>query len=375
MAGLYIHIPFCRSRCIYCDFYSTTLDTQWQLPYVDAIRRELELRVPNYEFKTLYIGGGTPSQLTSEALHRLFSSVYQYVTLATDAEVTIEANPDDVTHEWIEQLKETPVNRISMGVQSFHDATLQLLRRRHNAQQAQQATKLLHEAGYTNLSLDLIYGLPNQTLEQFTDDVRTALSLGIKHLSAYALQFESGTPLHTMLERGEIHEADEQLSLDCYNALIDITADAGMEHYEISNFAKPGFRSRHNSAYWTDTPYTGLGAGAHSYNPVAAIRRANCDNIKEYINSLSRGELPTTEEHLTEEERYDERIMLSLRTKEGLSLQNLLRDFGQERLDYCLKMTQSHISNGLLRKTADEALCLTRRGLFVSDSIIRDLML
>ena len=323
----------------------------------------------------MYIGGGTPSQLTGEALRRLFSSVCKQVTLAPDAEITIEANPDDVNQDWIALLKETPVNRISMGVQSFNDGTLQLLRRRHSAKQAIEVVRLLQKAGYSNLSLDLIYGLPRQTHEQFTNDVRTALSLGITHLSAYALQFEMGTPLYSMLERGEINEADEELSLACYNSLIDITAEAGMEHYEISNFAMPGHRSRHNSSYWTNQPYIGLGAGAHSYNPKSCVRSSNCEEIKQYIDSISRGELPSTEEHLNEEERYNELIMLSLRTVEGLSLSRLLGEYGQERLDYCLRMAQPHINNGNLRKTADEALCLTRRGLFVSDSIIRDLML
>ena len=357
------------------------------MPYIEALERELELRThlddksPSQLWGrdlgrgSIYVGGGTPSQLTGEALHRLFSFVCQHITLAPDSEVTIEANPDDVTPQWVSQLKETPVNRISMGVQSFQDSTLRLLRRRHSAQQAIEAVELLHKAGYQNLSLDLIYGLPGQTLEQFKEDVHKALSLGITHLSAYALQFEQGTPLYSMMERGEILEADEQLSLDCYNSLIDITMEAGMEHYEISNFAMPGFRSRHNSSYWNDSPYIGLGAGAHSYNPATATRSANCDNIKEYIERISKGELPSTEEHLTEEERYDERVMLSLRTAEGLSLPALRREFGQQRLDYCTSMAQTHISNGVLRKTADEALCLTRRGLFVSDCIIRDLML
>jgi len=258
VAGLYIHIPFCRSRCIYCDFYSTTLPPAWQMPYVEALGREMVLQGQGAsgkgkEFTSLYLGGGTPSQLTPEALRRLFFHISQHVRLAPDAEVTIEANPDDVTPQWVALLRETPVNRVSMGVQSLDDDILRPLRRRHTASQAIKAVGLLQEAGYANLSLDLIYGLPGQTLRQFTTDVRRVLALGIPHLSAYALQFEEGTPLYRMRSEGSISEADEELSLSCYQRLIDLAQEAGMEHYEISNFAPipiastcPKTRSRPN---------------------------------------------------------------------------------------------------------------------------------
>lgn len=372
MAGIYVHIPFCRSRCIYCDFFSTTLPPTWQEPYVEAIGRELELRVPK-AISSLYIGGGTPSLLAPEVLHRLFSLIERHVPLTPDTEVTIEANPDDVTPTWIETLRETPVNRISMGVQSLDDNILRTLRRRHTADKARQAVSLIQEAGYVNLSLDLIYGLPGQTLQQFSHDVRELLSLGIPHLSAYALQFEPDTPLSQMKERGEVGEADEELSLACYESLLDLTAKAGFEHYEISNFALSGFRSRHNSSYWTGVPYIGLGAGAHSYDGVST-RSYNVEDISRYIQSLSHGTLPSCAEHLSEDELYNERVMLSLRTSEGLSLSSLLRDFGPQRHAYCLRMAQPHILGGRLKKTG-ETLCLTRSGLFVSDDIISDLMI
>ena len=387
MAGLYIHIPFCQSRCIYCDFYSTTLPVSWQMPYIEALGRELELRVTNYdlrekdsklgtrnsELKTLYIGGGTPSQLTSEALRRLFYIIDQHITLAPDAEVTIEANPDDVCPQWISLLKDTPVNRISMGVQSLDDGILRTLHRRHTARQAKEAIEKLQEAGYQNLSNDLIYGLPGQSLSQFESDVREMLAMGIPHLSAYALQFEEGTPLMQMKAKGEVTEADEELSLACYNKLIDLTHDAGLEHYEISNFARPGWRSRHNSSYWTGTPYLGLGAGAHSYDGKRQ-RSYNCEDLKRYIQEIEQGQLPMQIEELDEDARYNERVMLSLRTCEGLSLSALEQDFGRERLNYCLRMAKPHIEGGRLQEKADKSLCLTRHGLFVSDDIISDLM-
>lgn len=379
MPGIYIHIPFCRSRCIYCDFYSTTLPQAWHESYIAALAHELELRTssPSHLLTstTLYLGGGTPSLLSPEALHHLFHLIGQHTTLASGAEVTIEANPDDITHQWVASLKDTPVNRISMGAQSFNDDILHFIRRRHTAEQAIRAVHMLQDAGYTNLSLDLIYGLPGQTLAQFTDDVRTALALGIPHLSAYALQFEAGTPLYAMKQQGQVTEADEEMSLECYNSLIDLTAEAGLEHYEISNFARPGFRSRHNSSYWTGDAYLGLGAGAHSYSPSSRTRSYNCDNIREYINAIREDRLPLTAEQLTDDDLYNERIMLRLRTCEGLSLSTLQRDFGTERLDYCLRMATPHLNRGMLQKKADETLCLTRRGLFVSDDIISDLML
>ena len=423
MAGIYIHIPFCRSRCIYCDFFSTTLPPSWHQPYVEALERELDLRASELAALvassplTLYLGGGTPSLLSPSLLSRLLSSVCERTASVAQApsasqssvsqrpvcrhvmpasppfsEITIEANPDDVTPEWVCALRTTPVNRISMGVQSLNDDILRALRRRHTAQQARRAVRLLQDAGYTNLSLDLIYGLPGQTLAMFEHDVQELLALGIPHLSAYALQFEPGTPLTRLRDQGTLREADEELSLACYQHLIDLTASAGLEHYEISNFARPGFRSRHNSSYWTDSPYLGLGAGAHSYSPSSCaspsrrvpsplsscVRSFNCENIQEYIRAIREGRLPSSAEHLTPTDRYNERIMLRLRTCEGLSLTALAQDFGEERLAYCRRMAAPHLRRGTLaleQTKTGETLRLTRQGLFVSDDIISDLMM
>lgn len=377
--GIYIHIPFCRSRCIYCDFFSTTLAESWQLAYVEALGQEIALRAEisergtKVQCDTLYLGGGTPSQLTGQTLVRLFSIIEQRLILSDDCEVTIEANPDDVTPEWVALLKQTPVNRISMGVQSFDDEILHFLRRRHSAKQAKRAVELLHDGGFQNLNLDLIYGLPGQTQQQFENDVQEVLSLETSHLSAYALQFESGTPLFAMREKGLVTEADEELSLNCYERLMDLTAQAGMEHYEISNFAYPGFRSRHNSSYWTGSPYIGLGAGAHSYDG-HNLRSYNCEDVRRYVEDIGKGILPVTTEHLSPDDLYNECVMLRLRTRDGLRLDAIESEFGTERVHYLLRMAESHLHWGKLQITADKTLCLTRRGLFVSDDIISDLM-
>ena len=385
VAGIYIHIPFCRSRCTYCDFYSTTLPPVWQVPYVRAVCREMELRESEFseysEYSeklapTIYLGGGTPSQLSREALLELFGNgrkLSRLSHLSPRQEITIEANPDDVIPEWIETLKRTPVNRVSMGVQSLDDNILRTLRRRHTSQQALHAIKLLQEAGYHNLSIDLIYGLPGQRQKAFRDDVCRMLDTGIPHLSAYALQFEQGTPLYEQLQKGQVEEADEELSLSCYETLMDLTHKAGMEHYEISNFARPGFRSRHNSSYWTGTPYVGLGAGAHSYDG-HKLRSSNCEDVTQYIRNIGEGKRPCEQEMLDEETLYNEMVMLRLRTCEGLSLEEVEDRYGKERRIYLTKMAQSHMQAGRLTNTADGHLRLTRRGLFVSDDIISDLM-
>lgn len=370
MTGIYVHIPFCQSRCIYCDFVSSTLGHEWQARYIRALEREMRARSTENGAalaRTIYIGGGTPSQLTPENLRALFGIIEEDFTFAPDAEFTLEANPDDITPEFVALLRESPVNRVSMGIQSTDDAVLRFLRRRHTADQALRAIRLLQDAGLTNLSGDLIYGLPGQTEAMFRKDLETLLNTGLPHLSAYALQYEEGTALHQMLKEGKIPPEDEELSLRCYQTLMDRTAERGLEHYEISNFARPGFRSRHNSSYWQGIPYLGFGAGAHSYDG-QRTRRANTSKIQDYI----KGAAPE-EEVLTDDELYDERVMLGLRTREGISLTQLEQDFGPAMLRHLLRRARPWLVSGKLKK-AGEQLVLTREGLFVSDAIIADLM-
>jgi len=318
-------------------------------------------RVPS-----LYIGGGTPSQLPPFLLEEVFQAVLDNFTLEKDAEVTIEANPDDVTPDWLAVLRQTPVNRISMGVQTFSDSLLRFLNRRHTSHQAIDAVGLCQDAGYGNISLDLIYGLPDQTFKDWKRDVQQLLTLDVPHISAYALSYEDDTVLSKMLQEGSLTEAPDELSWQMYEYLMDETTAAGMVHYEISNFAKPGMRSKHNSSYWDGSPYLGLGPGAHSYDG-NNVRRANDTSLKDYVQALA--DVPHQSEVLSSEERYDELVMTRLRTASGLSLELLT----PEQRDYCMKMAEPHILSGdLLQK--DSVLRLSRKGIFISNSVISDLM-
>lgn len=370
VAGIYIHVPFCQGRCIYCDFYSTTEGEEWKSRYVDALLAELRLRrdeLPLARVHSIYIGGGTPSQLPARALATILNEVCRLYPVDSDAEVTVEANPDDVTPEWLSALSHTPVNRLSMGVQSFDDALLRLIRRRHTAQQAVSAVEQAAGHGISNVSIDLIYGLPTQTMEQWQADVRQALALDVQHLSAYSLSYEEGTPLWRMLEQGRIEEADEELSLRMYEHLIDATRAAGFAHYEISNFCRPGRHSQHNSAYWHGVPYLGFGPGAHSYDG-QRTRRWNLSDLKGYVQSA--GSIPPHQsEVLTDDELYDETVMTRLRTSEGLSLDLLT---AADRA-YCMAQAEPHLQAGRLEQ-AGSTIRLTRQGIFTSNDIISDLM-
>ena len=373
MTGIYIHIPFCKSRCVYCDFISSTLGEGWQNRYVKTLGNEIRQRRTENGLshaRTIYIGGGTPSLLSQGAFCRLFEIIEENFQTSPETEITLEANPDDITPDFVDRLTGSPVNRISLGVQSLNNDILRFLRRRHTAKQALEAITLLQDKGLENISVDLIYGLPGQSLAMFQNDVVSILNVQITHLSAYALQYEKHTPLWGMRKRGEVQEADEELSLACYQSLMDQTEEAGLEHYEISNFARPGFRSRHNSSYWQGLPYLGFGAGAHSYDG-QQIRRANTSDTKAYINNYNYG---IETEHLTINERYNEYVMLSLRTCEGCSLKKIENVFGHELRMFCERQSSIHIQNGRIKKTG-ETLCLTRDGIFVSDGIITDLFI
>lgn len=387
MAGIYIHIPFCRSRCIYCGFYSTTaLDLRQR--YVDALCREMEIRshrseVRGERIETIYLGGGTPSQLTFDQLRQLFIYINKVYPLTPDSsplppEITIEVNPDDVTVEFAAVLQQLPVNRVSMGIQTFDDQRLRFLHRRHTSQQAIKAVDILRSAGIQNISIDLMYGFPGETLEQWEADIEAALALNVEHLSAYCLMIEEGTPLHKMFTDDSLlftdDYPDEEMERQMYEVLIDRLEAAGYEHYEISNFARPGFRSRHNSNYWNGTPYIGLGAAAHSYD--IRSRSWNVADIRQYIEGMERGERIFEEELLDDDTRYNDIVTVALRTKEGIDLNAL----SEKHREYCMKNARRYLSDGLLelstiRGAESPTLHLTRRGLFVSDMVMSDLMM
>ena len=375
MAGIYVHIPFCASRCSYCDFFSTLSLADAGEPYVEAVVAEARLRrgeLADETAKTLYLGGGTPSQLPMPLLACLINGLRNVFDLTALEEFTVEANPDDVSPEWCAAVAALGVNRVSMGVQSFEDDILRFIGRRHTAKQAMVAVGNLRAAGIGNISIDLIFGLPGQTPDSWTASVRQALDLRPQHISAYGLTYEEGTRLWHQRERGEVIEVPEEQCLEMYRILVDELQAAGYEHYEISNFALPGHHSRHNSCYWDDTPYLGLGAAAHSYD--GKVRKWNPHDLQQYIDSVMAGKTVCDLEEVSLWERYDERVMLGLRTARGVDAERLRVDFGDEVWRHFIREAQRHIELGDLHMTEDGRYVLTRDGIMLSDSVIRDLM-
>lgn len=371
MAGIYIHTPFCRSRCTYCGFYSTT-HMELRQRYVEAVCKEMQSKVnplkEGEQIETIYLGGGTPSQLYVAQLHQLFSALYQTFPVAAHAEVTMECNPEDVTAELAAALPALGINRVSMGAQTFNDQRLQFLHRRHSAAQVSKAVLQLRRVGISNISVDLMYGFPEETLADWQRDIDSALALNVEHLSAYALSYEEGTPLYRQLQQGLFSEIDEELDRSMYYLLIDRLTGAGYMHYELSNFAKPGFHSRHNTGYWTDRPYIGLGAAAHSFD--GSRRSWNPDDLSLYIKGVSDGTLQPAYEELDPDTRYNDHIVTALRTREGLPLSKL----SDRYRTHLLKSARPYLSDGLVAIDNDH-LHLTRSGLFVSDMIMSGLML
>ncbi len=364
MAGIYIHIPFCRSRCIYCGFYSTTMHNLHDR-YADAVIKEYDLRkeyLGGQPVHTIYLGGGTPSVMPTECLSRIMN----VIPLPENGEVTMECNPDDITPEFASSIRRLGVNRVSMGAQSFSPARLRFLNRRHSPEQVSEAVGILREEGIDNISIDLMFGFPEETLQDWCDDIDKASALGVGHISAYSLMYEEGTLLHRMLEEGKIKEIDEELSREMYYTLIDKLADAGFEQYEISNFCRPGMHSRHNSSYWNDIPYIGLGAGAHSYNH--ASRQWNVENLPLYINKVERGQVPFEQEAIGDITRYNDMITTALRTRDGIDITR-----AGNRQTYLLAYAQPMIDKGLLAFDGQH-LSLTREGLYVSNDIMSELI-
>ena len=375
MAGIYIHVPFCQSRCAYCDFYSTTLLAHREA-YVEAVCRELQHRQSELKgepFNTLYFGGGTPSTLSIEELKKILAAIFHLSSLNFQLEeITLEANPDDLTEEYVEGLRTLPINRVSLGIQSFHDRTLRLVGRRHTAREAIDAVHRLQQAGITNISIDLIYGLPGETLDDWAYSLDQAIALGVKHISAYHLTYEEGTRLWRMQEQGLVTPIDEEQSVRSFELLREKLLAAGYEHYEISNFALPGYHSRHNSSYWQGTPYLGIGPGAHSYD--GNNRRWNLSSLTDYIATPQGDDVPHEVEHLTTDERYDERIITELRTAQGINLTGLKADFGDTYHTHCMSCAAPYIERGQLIHTDDNHLHLTPDSILISDAVMRDLL-
>lgn len=374
MAGIYLHVPFCKGRCAYCDFFSST-NAELKEAYVSALCRELEMRrdYANGEpVRTIYLGGGTPSQLSLAQLDRLFSYIYKVYGVDESAEITLEANPDDLTEEYVRGIREClPVNRISMGVQTFDEGRLRLLRRRHTAMQAIEAVERCRRYGFSNLSIDLIYGLPGEDLAAWESDLRQAIALDVPHLSAYHLTYEEGTPLWQMKNRGEVVEVDEELSAQMYTLLVGRLAKAGYVHYEISNFCHPGMESRHNSSYWKGIPYIGCGAAAHSYD--GHSRQWNVASIPDYMKGVEEGNLRVEREELDLYTAYNDYMVTHMRTLWGVSLSEVRERFGEALLTHGVRSAQPYVKAGLLLREGD-VLRLSEKGVFLSDGIISDLL-
>ncbi|MBR5612459.1 MAG: radical SAM family heme chaperone HemW [Bacteroidaceae bacterium] len=373
MAGIYIHIPFCKRRCIYCDFFSTT-QSEKKAEYVHALVRELEMRkdyVGEEEIETIYLGGGTPSQLSQEELEEIFTYIYKVYKVTPDAEITLEANPDDLTPEYVSMLRSLPINRISMGIQTFQEETLKLLHRRHTARQAIEAFRRCREAGFQNISIDLMYGLPGETLETWEQDLQQAIDLHPEHISAYHLIYEEGTPLWNLREQNKVEEAEEELSLTLFKTLIERLTKAGYQHYEISNFCLPGLHSRHNSSYWTGKKYLGCGPSAHSFDGIS--RQWNVSSLEKYLEGIRSNQLDFELEELDLYTRYNDFVITSIRTCWGMPLAQLRTTYGETLYNYCLRMAKPHIEQGVL-EIKEDTLKLTPQGIFISDGIMSDLL-
>ncbi|MCC8188838.1 MAG: radical SAM family heme chaperone HemW [Bacteroides sp.] len=373
MSGIYIHVPFCKTRCIYCDFYSSTHEEKKE-EYVAALSDELTTRsgyLPGKEIGTIYLGGGTPSQLSARELERILDVIYRNYQVSGDAEITLEANPDDLSPSYLQALRGLPVNRLSIGIQTFDDTLLRKLHRRHSATQAIEALYNCREYGFGNISIDLMYGLPGQDLTIWQQDLRQALLLRPEHLSAYYLTYEEGTPLYRMLEKGKVREEQEEISLQYFSRLMEQTEAAGYEHYEISNFALPGYHSRHNSSYWEEVPYLGCGPSAHSFN--GRSREWNVSSLTDYIKGWKTGKRLFETEPRSLATSYNEYILTRLRTRAGIPTDAIRQRYGEGYERYFRDQIQPYIQQEAVVLSQGH-IRLTRRGIFISDTIMRDLL-
>ena len=374
MAGIYIHIPFCKKLCFYCDFYHV-VSVKDNSAFIDALLKEASIRkdyLENEPVSTIYLGGGTPSVFSIKELETILNTLYKLFKVTDDCEITIELNPDDVLSGYLEGLKSHNINRISLGIQSWRDSDLKLMNRRHNSAQAVIALKETLAAGFENVTIDLIYGIPGMTLKEWESNLDFSFSFDIKHLSAYHLTFEEGTVFGKMLEKGMISEIDEDDSAAQFNLLVEKAESAGFIQYEISNFGKPGFFSIHNSNYWKQVSYLGLGPSAHSFNRYS--RQWNVRDLKGYIKSVNAGKSFFESEELDTKTRFNEYIMTSLRTMWGIDLEYVEGMFEKEGYDYVMNLAGKFKNYGLM-KLEKKSLVLTNQGKLISDNIISEFMM
>jgi oxygen-independent coproporphyrinogen-3 oxidase len=374
MAGIYIHIPFCRKLCFYCDFYHV-IPVDNNSSFIDAMLKETLLRkdyLENETISTIYLGGGTPSVFSIKDLETILNHINKLFRVDENCEITVELNPDDVQPAYLEGLKNHNINRISLGIQSWRDSDLKMLNRRHDSAQAVLALKETLNAGFKNVTIDLIYGIPGMSLKEWESNLDFSFSFDIKHLSAYHLTFEPGTVFGKMLEKGTISEIDENDSAAQFNILIEKAESAGFIQYEISNFGKPGYFSIHNSNYWKQVSYLGLGPSAHSFNGYS--RQWNIRDLKGYIKSINTGKSFFESEELDTKTRFNEYIMTSLRTMWGIDLEYVEGTFEKEGYDYVVNLSGKFRDYGLM-KLEKKSLVLTNQGKLISDNIISEFMM
>ena len=378
MSGIYIHIPFCKQACHYCDFhFSTNLKKKDEM--VLALAKEIQLRKSEFQdeiVQTIYFGGGTPSILSIDDLRFLIDEVYRNYKVVENPEITVEANPDDLTENRIIELSKNKVNRLSIGIQSFFEDDLKMMNRAHNAEEAKKCLETATQY-FDNISIDLIYGVPEMSNEKWLQNIETALSFGVPHISSYALTVEPKTALHSFIQKGIISQPDDEVAQEHFQILVDKLSENGFIHYELSNFGKENYFSKNNSSYWLGKKYIGIGPSAHSYD--GKNRGWNISNNSLYIKSIQENKLPIEIETLTKTDRYNEYIMTGLRTIWGVSLERIESEFGKTYLDYLLNQSKKHIEQSLLEfvksSEVETVLKTTKKGKFLSDGIASDLFL
>lgn len=372
MAGIYVHIPFCRQACTYCNFhFSVSLENKAKV--LDAIRNEIVLteKFDEDPIETIYFGGGTPSLLSNEELNALINGIRDQFKVSYDAEITLEANPDDINPEILQSWRSVGVNRLSVGLQSFNNAELVWMNRAHNAAQSEICLQQIKEAGFDNYSADLIYGSPLQDDDVLRENIRMIIEAGVPHVSCYALTVEEKTVLHNNILKNKSATTDPERQASQFTLLCDLLEASGYEQYEISNFAKPGYRSKHNSSYWSGKAYYGFGPSAHSFDG-RRKRKWNVANNSLYISSLEKNEIPFEEENLTDTQRLNEYIMIGLRRAEGINLEHITQHFGDDQSARILKDCEKFVRENLMMRSGDN-LILSKKGKFLADGIAGDL--
>lgn len=374
MAGIYIHIPYCHQKCHYCNFYSTASKKTKPL-FVSALLKEIKLQkeyLHDEIISTIYFGGGTPSQLNISELKQIIHELFQYYNISDKVEITLEANPDDLTEEKLLELSKSAFNRLSIGIQSFKETDLQYLNRSHSANQAIHAIKTAQKHQFSNLSIDLIYGIPTLSNESWIENIQTAIDLGIPHISAYCLTVETGTALDIFIRKGKMPAIDEEKASQQFEILMDILSKNNYIHYEISNFCKQGYVSQHNSNYWKQQKYLGLGPSAHSYNFIS--RQWNISNISNYIDSIEKTLLPFEGETLSLIQQYDEYILTSLRTIWGIDEFEILNKYGKKYYDYFKQQIETYIQKAWVERNGN-IYTLTKQGKYFADGIASELFI